>query len=233
MLDLKKIFALLAAVTFLAVIPLAMAQPIDNGLVQFTYTIRADPNYAKGGGGGKPSADYKVIYNGYKAQVPLTLTVYTSNPDGLSSTFIIDAITNAISAWDGATSAQLLKTVVTVESSGAVAYDGTDAIIFAPVSDSNTIAVSSVWASRITKQIVECDITFNTYYKWGDGTVTSSVMDFQNIATHELGHALNLADIYDSTKSYLTMYGYSDYGDTAKRTLETGDIAGIQYIYGK
>ena len=29
-----------------------------------------------------------------------------------------------------------------------------------------------------------------------------------------------------------TMYGYSTYGETSKQTLESGDIAGIEAIYG-
>jgi len=66
----------------------------------------------------------------------------------------------------------------------------------------------------------------------GDAAGGESVMDLQNIATHQLGHFFNLADIYDSTKSYLTMYGYSYEGDTAKRTLEAGDIAGIIKVFG-
>ena len=44
---------------------------------------------------------------------------------------------------------------------------------------------------------------------------------------------VGLADVYDYTCSAVTMYGYSDYGETDKRTLETTDIAGLQVLYGK
>jgi hypothetical protein len=80
--------------------------------------------------------------------------------------------------------------------------------------------------------LLECDIMFDTDWTWGDATDDTSLMDLQNIATHELGHCFNLADIYDSSQSQLTMYGYSGPGDTAKRTLEAGDIAGIQSLFG-
>jgi len=80
---------------------------------------------------------------------------------------------------------------------------------------------------------------FDTDYTWGNAGLTSetelgdtSVMDLQNIATHELGHGVGLADIYSSTCSAVTMYGYSDYGETQKRTLETPDITGLQTLYG-
>ena len=56
-------------------------------------------------------------------------------------------------------------------------------------------------------------------------------MDFENIATHELGHSVGLADLYESKCSEMTMYGYADYGETKKQTLEDGDIKGIKEIY--
>jgi hypothetical protein len=33
-----------------------------------------------------------------------------------------------------------------------------------------------------------------------------------NIATHELGHGVGLADLYDDQWSEQTMYGYATYG---------------------
>ena len=60
----------------------------------------------------------------------------------------------------------------------------------------------------------------------------ATTMDVQDIATHEIGHTLVLNDLYQSQNYYQTMYGYSDYGETYKRTLESGDIAGLQVLYG-
>ena len=56
-------------------------------------------------------------------------------------------------------------------------------------------------------------------------------MDFANIATHELGHSVGLDDLYDDKCREQTMHGYADYGETKKRTLEAGDIAGISKLY--
>jgi predicted Zn-dependent protease len=79
---------------------------------------------------------------------------------------------------------------------------------------------------------VDFEIVFNTQFAWGtDGTL--SVMDLQNIATHELGHGFGLADLYEDQWSEQTMYGYGSYGEIKKRTLESGDIAGIQKLYGR
>ena len=57
-------------------------------------------------------------------------------------------------------------------------------------------------------------------------------MDLQNIATHEIGHGIGLGDLYN-TCTQETMYGYSTEGDVSKRTLNSGDISGLQKIYGR
>ncbi len=56
-------------------------------------------------------------------------------------------------------------------------------------------------------------------------------MDLQNIATHELGHTVGLSDLYNRCLEE-TMYGYSSEGETSKRSLNPGDIAGLKAIFG-
>ena len=67
-------------------------------------------------------------------------------------------------------------------------------------------------------------------FDWG--IAEAGKMDFENIATHELGHAVGLGDLYTSECSEQTMYGYAGYGEIKKRDLEAGDIAGITKLYG-
>lgn len=81
-------------------------------------------------------------------------------------------------------------------------------------------------------------MVFDDEYTWGDAGPTSetelgdtSIMDLQNIATHEFGHAAGLDDLYESSCSEETMYGYAEAGETKKRTLNDGDIAGITELY--
>ncbi len=57
-------------------------------------------------------------------------------------------------------------------------------------------------------------------------------MDFENIATHELGHSVGMGDLYTAECNQQTMYGYASNGETNKRTLESGDINGIRALYG-
>jgi len=87
--------------------------------------------------------------------------------------------------------------------------------------------------------MVDADMVLNSYYKWGiadgDETINDLVgkFDIRNIVTHEAGHWIGLDDIYDSQYWAMTMYGYTTYGEEIKRSLEPGDIAGVQVNYSE
>ena len=55
-------------------------------------------------------------------------------------------------------------------------------------------------------------------------------MDLLNIAVHEVGHGAGLTHP-DQTCVDETMYAYAAEGETKKRTLNDGDIAGIKALY--
>jgi hypothetical protein len=218
----------------LATLPLALSAS-QSGLVQVTEELRLGSASPEASSKVKPtptSVDYKLSINKGKTAIPVTLVVYTENDDGLQSDFVMSAITSAAASWDAATSAALVSSVVKGTGTPSVALNGENSVFFGDYSEAGVIAVASYWYNRATRQIVECDIIFDTDFQWGDATADATLMDLQNIATHELGHFFNLADIYDASKSYLTMYGYSSEGDIEKRTLEAGDIAGIQKVFG-
>jgi hypothetical protein len=144
-----------------------------------------------------------------------------------------NAIAAATAEWDKHTGANLFGEYTVDPSANFDEYpDGRNEYSYGDYSQSGVIAVTRVWYTRYGKQIVEYDVMFDTDFIWGDATVTSTVMDLQNIATHETGHGVGLADVYQSACSEVTMYGYSDYGETKKRTLEQPDITGLQKLYG-
>jgi hypothetical protein len=99
------------------------------------------------------------------------------------------------------------------------------------------VAYAVIWYVSSTGEIVDADIVLNSYYKWGitDGneatTDFTNKFDIRNIVTHESGHWSGLDDIYDSAYSAMTMYGYTKYGEEIKRSLEPGDVAGVQCVY--
>lgn len=165
--------------------------------------------------------------------LPVNYVINPINPQGLAETFIDGAVFNSAETWDAATSKELMNDVFTTDGTAAYGVQNyKNAIVFGNYPTAGVIAVTAVWYSRATGRIVEFDMMFDTDYVWGDATVDSAKMDLQNIATHELGHAVGLADLYDGACSAVTMYGYSDYGDIQKRTLEAPDIKGLQTLYG-
>ena len=115
--------------------------------------------------------------------------------------------------------------------------DGNNTVSFGVYPNSGVIAITNVWGyfggSPKTRELVEWDMLFNdAYFAFGDATVNPAVMDLQNIATHELGHSAGMDDLYNTACYLETMYGYSAEGETAKRDLHSGDITGIQKLYG-
>ena len=66
---------------------------------------------------------------------------------------------------------------------------------------------------------------------WNVGDSDAYDVDVQNIVAHEAGHWLVLSDLYADNNQDKTMYGVSGEKDLIKRSLASGDIAGIQTIY--
>lgn len=164
---------------------------------------------------------------------PVNYAINPSNSQGLPEAFITSAFSTAAETWDYSTSKELFNNAYAVDYSAQYGVqDYKNSIAFGDYSNSNVIAVTSVWFTRIGKQIVEFDQFYNTRFNWGDSTANPALMDLQNIAVHELGHAVGLSDIYNSPCSTVTMYGYSTEGETSKRSLEQPDITGLQKMYG-
>lgn len=192
-------------------------------------------HYAKPASPGKaPKTEscYKLM--GVKwGSLPVNYVINPTNTDGLSESFVTGAVSASTETWDAVTSKELMNDNYTIDplaQYGVQNYQ--NAVVFGDYPNNNVIAITSVWYTPRGRQIVEFDILFNTRFDWGDASINPAVMDLQNIATHELGHAVGLNDIYSTTCAEVTMYGYSDYGEIDKRTLEQSDITGLQKMYG-
>ncbi len=181
---------------------------------------------------GKAENCYKLMGVKWPA-LPVSYAINPTNPQGLAEEFVVPTIAASAEIWDAATSRELFSDAYAIDYAAQYGVQNyQNAIAFGPYGDPNVIAVTSVWYTRIGKRIVEFDMLFNTAFAWGDATLDASVMDLENIAVHELGHSVGLADIYTSTCGAVTMYGYSSYGETSKRTLEQPDITGLRQMYG-
>lgn len=171
-------------------------------------------------------------------ELPVDYVIDPDNPDGLTEDFVVNAIYLGAEEWDAYTSAELFGSYSIDYSSSwdSDTPDSRNELLFGDYPREGVIAVTVIWGyfsgPPSNRRIIEFDVLFDTDFTWGDATLNPTVMDLQNIATHEIGHGAGLADLYDTVCAEETMYGYSDYGETKKRDLNAGDIIGIQKLYG-
>ncbi len=204
---------------------------IDNSPVLEKYVfIHYKKDFAKRGDArAKQPACYAFLSKGAKLK---SVKDFTISPD-LDAAIIL----TSGSEWDSHTSSALFGTysIDATANWDSAAPDGRNEFSFGNYPEAGVIAVTVVWGyfsgPLQTREIVEFDVMFDTDYVWGDATADATKMDLQNIATHEIGHGVGLADLYNSCTEE-TMYGYSATGETKKRDLNTGDIAGLQKLYG-
>jgi hypothetical protein len=190
---------------------------------------------------GKPSPLYTFLARGARWRSTEPYVVNGANADGVSAAAVSDAMAAAASTWEAQVAFNIFGSGSTTQGPLAadwVAPDGRNEAYFSKSElDQRTVAVTVVWGvfggPVETRELIEWDMVFNDALPehWGDATASSSVWDVTNIATHEIGHSAGLGDLYSSAAAAQTMYGYASYGETQKRTLESGDIAGIKALY--
>lgn len=171
-----------------------------------------------------------------------TLEPYVVNPSngvGLSENFVVNNFALDVGKWETAASFDIIGTGSATNDAleaDLVTPDNRNEVYFADVEDNNAIAITIVWGifggPPSQRELVEWDQVYDDVdFDWSSSGEAGK-MDFENIATHELGHSVGLSDLYKSGCTEETMYGYANNGETQKRTLEAGDIAGVQELYG-
>jgi hypothetical protein len=158
--------------------------------------------------------------------------VNPSNNDGMSSGSVNSAVQAGANAWSGAGACFNMGSGGSSNLAGGV-LDDHNVVSFG--NTGGAVAATYIWILRSCRKcIAELDLVFDHVY-WNFGAPacgSGNKFDLQNVATHEFGHWLCLADLYGTGDVNLTMYGYVDYGECYKEDLYTGDIAGIKAIYG-
>jgi len=182
------------------------------------------------------SSCYEFLAKGAKWKSVEPYIVDTTNEEGLTEEFISTNLADNILKWESYAGVDILGDEISgiVDGADTVSPDDKNEVYFADVSYDGAIAVAIIWGyfggPPPFRELVEWDMIFDDVdFNWG--IEDPDKMDFENIATHELGHAVGLGDLYKDECSEQTMYGYSTEGETKKRTLESGDITGIQALY--
>lgn len=190
-------------------------------------------------GGGKASGCYGFLSKDMRWKTTEGYVLDSTNRSGMSEELVSSTFATSLNTWDTQVPFQIFgnrDTSQVADGADTSSPDNKNEVYFAQIQDSNAIAVTIVWGyysgPTFTREILEYDMIFDDVkFNWGDATLDSTVMDFENIATHELGHAAGLDDLYTAACAQETMYGYGTEGETQKRDLNPGDIEGIRKLY--
>ena len=197
------------------------------------------PRHGRGGGGkGGGEKCFAFLSRGAKWLQAEPYLLNTVNADGLYEGSVASSIFSAIESWDSQTSSNIFGIgSVTGDTlvADTIAPDNKNEVYFGAIDGADSIAVTIVWGifggPPRGRKLVEWDMVFDdAEFTFGDADLDSSVMDLSNIATHEAGHAGGL-DHPDDGCTEETMYRFADFGETKKRSLNPGDIAGVRDLY--
>ncbi|MFC1952151.1 matrixin family metalloprotease [Chloroflexota bacterium] len=180
---------------------------------------------------GQDEEDPSLYYELLRLKLPEAVRVYINNTLAEDTKI---AIVDSFSTWEVETESILFDEILLTDANiFGILNNDLNTVSFGDLNDPNVIGVTSLWyfPGRPPRTIVEWDVVFNTDFVWATNG-NPDFMDVQNIATHEIGHVLGLADLYELNYSEQTMYGYSDNGELKKRDLLTGDRLGAQSLYG-
>lgn len=222
--------------------------PASGRLVEGYAIVHYKQSGAKPSGGPAKGTSqcYGFLAKGAKWKSVEPWVVNPANTRGLAGGFIFSNVTADIAKWEDATDGiagnalgvnvlgdGLITTSTLV--ADTVSPDGVNEIYFADTGNPNAIAVTIVWGifggPTFARELVEWDQIYNDVdFDWSSSGEAGK-MDFENIATHELGHSVGMADLYTLTCSEETMYGYAALGETKKQTLNTGDTTGVNQLY--
>ena len=172
--------------------------------------------------------------------------VHTRNTQGLGEEYILTSVSRAVDKWqcvmDGLGIYAIGPRIGVKRNVSASEFvidrpTGQNEIGFGPIEGRpGTVAVTVVWGvfggPVETREIREFKMRFDEeHYRFGNASLSGQFMDLEGIATHEVGHAYGLDDIYVSQCDHVTMFGTSRTGERKKRTLGPEDVAGLRGLY--
>lgn len=192
----------------------------------------------------KPSKDegsncYDFIARGAKWKTAEDYYINPVNNRNLDHQTLFDIFINSAEKWELAGNSENILgsgyLTYNILSADLTEPDNINEIYFAEIVNPGVIAVTIIWGRfggpPQVRELVAWDQVYDEVdFSWSlNGE--SEKMDFENIATHELGHTVGLADLYDDQCNIQTMYGYAGLGEINKRSLEAGDIEGVFTLY--
>jgi PKD repeat protein len=144
-----------------------------------------------------------------------------------NKTVAVNSFMRALENWRCGT---LMNWDVAAETTvNAITRDGVNLVRLTKFTDSRLGVCYSYWSgcgsgSTLLWYVAELDIEFDSARNWyyGTGTPSGSQMDFESVATHELGHGHQMGHVNDSKK----IMHYSIGNGQRKTTLTAEDLEG-------
>lgn len=215
-----------------------------NGVCEQGENAKKCPADCANGGGTEKGTCFRLLAKGARWKTTEQYAIDPSNSVGLNESEVVSSFNATLNTWDKEVAFDIFGSIdasLVIDGADAASPDGKNEVLFANIEEGGAIAVTIVWGTFTgpisEREIVEWDIVFDDVdFDWSldctseDCTSSALKMDFPNIATHEVGHALGLGHPSDKCTEE-TMFRFADFGETKKRTLESGDIAGINELY--
>ena len=207
-----------------------------EGIVHVDYKkqdAKPSSNSAQARGG---AACYSFIAAGLKWKTNEPWLLDPANARGLDGNFLLSHTAANLAKWETAATVNIFGngTLATGLAADEVSPDNKNEVVFGAIAEPGVVAVTITWgyynAPTKFREIVEWDQVFDDQdYDWS-AAGEAAKMDYDNVSTHELGHAAGMGHPANSCTEE-TMYAYVGYGETKKRDLNPGDAAGINALY--
>jgi len=165
------------------------------------------------------------------ASGPVTVYVNPANHD-VSQAAAIAALQAGMDAWNTQSGTSFRWQYGGTVTDTATAYDNRNVVMFRNTSNGSAIATTYSWWSG-SNELLDSDIVFwdgpFTFFTGSTGCGgVSNAAYMEDIAVHELGHALGMNH---STDTDATMYPSYSYCSMKNRTLAADDISGAKALY--
>ena len=217
----------------------------DSGNVVEGYAVFHHRNGHDGGpnngndGGDSGSTCYSYLSNGAKWNTVEPWVLNPTNSEGLDSNFLLTNMEGNIVKWENEAGVNIMGTgslTNEVLEADTDSPDNVNEVYFADVDNPGAIAVTIVWGvfrgPPSQRGLISWDMVFDDVdFDWSNtGDLTK--MDFENIAAHEVGHAVGMGHAPQTAECLPeTMFPTASNGETSKRDLHDGDKAGVSALY--
>jgi hypothetical protein len=229
----RKVAVISVAMAVLAAMPGGILARSDRAILINVHVTHAKPGPATANCSPDPGGDNgQYALTGWKVSGNKTAHLNANTvPSGIAGGALTQ-LRNSFSAWSAVSGVPTIG----VDSNGTVSkatanhsYD-----LMWGRTGGSSIAVTYTWQWGTGE--IESDTVFNNRLPWFIATdepdhCVSGIAkyDVANIGTHEFGHTYGLD--HASSDRWETMYPYGFTGETAKRSLGSGDTAGVFDVY--